>query len=77
MNKVYKFFLTISSTLWFLAIWMIWYLFNLPKCEDLKFEICLWLGCIIIVAIPVVFFIILKNIYTLLLKRRYKKHPVM
>lgn len=77
MNKVYKFFLTISSTLWFLAIWMIWYLFNLPKCKDLKFEIRLWLGCIIIVAIPVVFFIILKNIYTLLLKRRYKKHPVM
>ena len=54
MNKVYKFLLTISSSLWFLAIWMIWYLFNLPKCEDLKFEICLWFGCIIIVAIPVV-----------------------
>ena len=39
MNKFYKFPLTISSTLWFLAIWVVWYIFNLPKCESFKFEI--------------------------------------
>lgn len=30
MNAVYTFLLTISSALWFLAIWMIWYLFDFP-----------------------------------------------
>lgn len=39
MNKLYKFILTVSSTLCFLAIWMVWYRLNLPKSEDLKFEI--------------------------------------
>lgn len=60
MNAVYTFLLTISSALWFLAIWMIWYLFDFSKCEDFKFEISIWLGCIIIVAIPVVLSLFLK-----------------
>ena len=60
MNKVYKFLLTVSSTLWFFAIWMVWYIFNLPKCEGVKFEISIWLGCLITVAAPVIFSLLLK-----------------
>lgn len=77
MNKFYKFLLTISSTLWFLAIWVVWYIFNLPKCESFKFEISIWLGCLITVVVPVFFFFGFENFYSISLKRRYKKCTIM
>lgn len=72
MNKFYKFLLTISSTLWFLAIWVVWYIFNLPKCESFKFEISIWLGCLITVVVPVFFSLVLKIFIRFLSKEDIK-----
>lgn len=72
MNKFYKFLLTISSTLRFLAIWVVWYIFNLPKCESFKFEISIWLGCLITVVVPVFFSLVLKIFIRFLSKEDIK-----
>lgn len=60
MNKFYKFLLTISSTLWFLSIWGIWYILKpLPE-KFAKTEIQIWIICILILIIPFVFALFLK-----------------
>lgn len=60
MNNIYKFFLTISSTLWFLVVWGIKFLLNLPKQENLKCEIIIWILCVILLAIPIFVSLFLK-----------------
>lgn len=60
MNKFYKFLLTVSSTLWFLSIWGIWYILK-PQPENFaKTEIQIWIVCILILIIPFVFALFLK-----------------
>lgn len=62
MNNFYKFLLTISSTLWFLSIWGIWYILNtLPENFD-KTEIQKWGICIIILIVPFAYALILKSL---------------
>ena len=58
MNKVYKFLLTISSTLWFLVVWCIRFFLKKAEEDFSKMEICFI--CIIILLIPFLFAYILK-----------------
>lgn len=52
MNKIYKFFLTISSTLWFLGVWKICDLLKPPPAENWKIELKIWLSTFFVIVIP-------------------------